>query len=117
MSDLKKNLTSGYCKVADPKSNHDHSARHLKSLVGAMKSHMQKATEKAPVEVSDPVIENHGTVTTPQVVNGPNPMSTIRDKSLQKCGHHLRRLIGSLKKVDPVTRLPGNLINKSNKVK
>lgn len=70
-----------------------------------------------PVDVSAPVIENRGTVSAPAKISGPAVMSPVRDEKLKKCGTHLKRLIGSLKKVDPKTRLPGNLINKTDKAK
>lgn len=70
-----------------------------------------------PVDVSDPVIVNRATISAPAKISGPATMSPVRDEKLKKCSAHLKRLIGSLKKVDPNTRLPGNLINKTDEAK
>lgn len=78
------------------------------------------ASEKVkiqPDQVSDPIMQNRATLSAPSVISGPTILSPTRDANLKKCSDVLRRMIGGLKKVDPVTRLPGILINKNDKAK
>lgn len=80
------------------------------------KKPMGKAEAKIiPGEVSEPMIQNK-----PIVESAPHkispPVQVTKDgqaEKMKKCGHALKRMANSLRKVDPKTHLPGILLDKS----
>jgi len=94
---------AGYGKLHDPR---------LSGLAPKVKKAEPKVRVD-PVDISDPIVQNRTTVSSPLKISGPASMSPVRDEGLKKCGRVLRHMINSLQKIDPKTKLPGNLINKA----
>jgi hypothetical protein len=115
----KPNLTAseGMSKAADPKDGGTLNYKQIKKDFINKKNSMQNAPKQAPAEPTNikphaPTNQNYGKLHDPQMsgtVNYKNPI-----KKADACGS-LKRLAGSLKKVDPKTHLPGNLFEKSEK--
>lgn len=67
-----------------------------------------------PADVSEPaIIENRTSVSEPAIINGPNQLNSYKGDNMKKCGDALRKMVGCLQKVDPKTKLPGIMMDKS----
>lgn len=78
------------------------------------------ASEKAkiqPASITEPLtINSRETITSPHMINGPVKLNPYGD-NMKKASEVLNKMIGCLKKVDPKTKLPGVMIDKSENTK
>lgn len=105
---------SRYGKLHDP----DWSGTVDYSKQKKLASSEKEKAKIIPADVSDPaIIENRTSVSEPAIINGPNQLNSYKGDNMKKCGDALRKMAGCLKKVDPKTKLPGIMMDKSTEAK
>ncbi len=78
-------------------------------------------TQKAsiqPAQTSDPaIINNRISISSPVKISGPAQLDSFNGGKMKKSNDALKKMIGCLTKVDPKTKLPGIMMDKSQDMK
>jgi len=76
-----------------------------------------KKSEKAsvqPAQTSDPaIINNRISISSPVKISGPAQLDSFNGGKMKKSSDALKKMVGCLKKIDPKTKLPGIMMDKS----